>query len=142
MAQEGIANTGTLIIDALQGLQLKADQATEFNRKVAVVKEGLGLVAARQLIGREFWVSSVQAFGKRPDDEGYREYFKNEIFFMGRLASYTYLADPDVPVDSLAVNFIDPTVMGAEPDSYERIRQMTLQVPVLAIDSCHSAEAA
>ncbi len=82
-------------------------------------------------------VSAAQAFAKHPDYEpDDRILFDTELFFIGQLNQFGYIYDPDIPVDSLALNFIKPEVIGLSADESPAFKKLTLQVPVLSITSC------
>lgn len=135
--------TGNGIIDELQGLQIVADTIDVIDRKIAHVRGAMGLLAAKTLLGRQFMISTAQVLGKDPDAEpDDRILYNDGLLFIAELDSFGYLVDHGIPIDSLALNFLHPEVFGIDDRTEQLIRGFTFQVPVLAIESCISAEAA
>lgn len=135
----GLNPTGHEIIDALQGLQRVADNIDHVDKKIDHIRTAIANMAARTLLGRQFMVSSFQLLGKDPDnapDE--RKLFDRNIVFVAELNSYGYLLDDDIPIDCLSLNFLHPEVIGLDDIDDRKMRTFTLQVPVLAIESCVS----
>jgi len=136
----GLNPTGHEIIDALQGLQKVADNIDRDKQKIDHIRKGITLLAARTLLGKQFMVSTIQVLGKDPDMAQYdRVLFDRNMIFVAELDSFGYLLDNGVPVDSLALNFLHPDVIGLDEGDEQVIREFTFQVPILAIESCISA---
>ena len=136
----GLNPTGHEIIDALQGLQKVADNIDREEQKIAHIRRAIGLLSARTLLGGQFMVSALQVLAKDPDtapDD--RVLFDQNMVFIAELDSYGYLLDNGVPVDSLALNFLHPEIIGLDEIDERKMRDFTLQVPVLAIESCCTA---
>lgn len=143
MYAESSSHTGLEIIDSLQGLQKIVDNINDPDAKFDRARKGVGWLGAGILLDHQFIVSSAQVFGKDPDTSPReRVLFNDGMFFIATLSSYGYLLDKDIPVDCLSLNFIDPEIIGADERDARLFRLLMLQVPVLAIDSCSSAEAA
>ncbi len=141
--QFNLQPTGNEIIDGLQGLQIVADHIDVIDKKIAHVKGAMGLLAARTLLGRQFMISTAQVLGKDPDAQpDDRILYSNGLLFIAELDSFGYLLDHGIPIDSLSLNFLHPEVIGIDDRTERLIRGFTFQVPVLAIESCISAEAA
>jgi hypothetical protein len=135
--------TGNEIVDSLRGLQMVADSIDDRDAKVAHVKKTLQFIDAWQLLGKQMMVSSLMTFGKNPDQgDDIRTFFKDEMLFLGQLNTMTYMLDDNIPVDSLALAFDLPEVIGVAPEECERFRVLRLQVPILAIETCVLAEVA
>jgi hypothetical protein len=136
-------STGHQLVDAIIGLQIIADNSDDPDAKLRYLRTGLATVNARQLITRQFLVSSFQAFVQGPDmSPDTRSFYDSGLFFIGKLDLYRYLLDEEVPVDSLLLDFVQPEVIGAAKSDLAQIKQWRIQVPILAIESCIDAEAA
>ena len=136
----GLIPTGHEIIDALQGLQIMADNIEPVEQKIDHIRSAIAHLAARTLLGKQFMVSTLQVLGKDPDTEpDDRVFFNQNMIFIAELDSYGYLLDNGVPVDSLALNFLHPEVIGLDEVDEQKIRDFTFQVPILAIESCIGA---
>jgi len=136
----GLSPTGHEIIDALQGLQKVADNIDREDQRIAHVRRAIGFLSARTLLGGQFMVSALQVLAKDPDtapDD--RVLFDQNMVFIAELDSYGYLLDNGVPVDSLALNFLHPEIIGLDEIDERKMRDFTFQVPVLAIESCCTA---
>lgn len=143
MSAENNSLTGLEIIESLQGLQKVADTIHDPNTKIDRVRLGIGVLAAGTLLKHQFIVSSAQVIGREPDaPPSDIIMFSSGMFFIARLDSYGYLLDEDIPVDCLSLNFVEPEIIGADVRDARAMKPLTLQVPVLAIDSFRSAEAA
>lgn len=141
--QFNLQPTGNEIIDDLQGLQILADHISVIDQKIAHVKGVMNFLAAKTLLGRQFMISTAQVLGKDPDagpDD--RIVYNDGLLFIAELDSFGYILDHGIPIDSLSLNFLHPEVIGIDDRTERLIRGFTLQVPVLAIESCVSAEAA
>lgn len=132
------------VIDELKIAQRLADiMGADADKKLQHLQASVGRSMVGELIGRALLVSSSLALGKRPDGPpGNRLLFEHGLMFIGRLESPSYLRDRQLPLDALTLIFSGPEVIGPYPEEIERLRRLQLQVPVLAIDSCTSAEAA
>ena len=136
--------TGHEVIDSLQDLQVVANRIVTPDTKISHVREVMGVLATHSLLGHQFMISSGWVLGRHPDAApDKRLVFSNGIFFVGELDTYGYVIDEDIPLDSLMLGFTHPEVIGVEPgEETEAFRNLTLEVPVLSIDSCMLAEAA
>lgn len=136
-------NSGHGIIDSLQDLQIIADRINDPETKIGHVRQIMGILAARELIGEQFMVSSAMALAQRPDDDpSQRILFNRGMLFVARLESYNYLLDYGIPIDSLTLTFQEPEVIDVLPEDSPAFKTLTLQVPVRAIDSFISTKAA
>lgn len=134
------APTGHELFDSLKGLQKIANEIIDPDQKIDRVRKTLGFVMAGQQIDKQFMVISQRLFIKTPDDapDSLRLY-NREFMFIGQLNTISYMFDEHVPVDSLILNFVDSDVIGADKKVSKVLRTMTLQVPILALESCVEA---
>ena len=133
-------STGHEMVDALQGIQKVADNIDQAAQKIEHVKRAMSLLATRTLLDKHFMVSALQVLGKDPssgpDD---RVVFNSNMVFVAKLDSFAYLLDNGVPVDSLALNFSHPDIIGLDERDDRKLRDFMFQVPVLAIEACINA---
>ena len=133
-------STGHEIVDALQGLQKVADSIDYETQKINHIRQAMSLLATRTLLGKHFMVSALQVLGKDPDSApDDRVLFNSNMVFVAELDSFAYLLDNGVPVDSLALNFSHPDIIGLDERDERKMRDFMFQVPVLAIEACINA---
>jgi hypothetical protein len=136
----GLIPTGHELIDALQNLQKVADHIDHDEQKIDHIRQAIGLLSARTLLGGQFMVSALQVLGLDPDTApNDRVLFNQNMIFIAELDSFGYLLDNSVPVDCLSLNFLHPEVIGLDLIDERKIKEFTFQVPVLAIESCVAA---
>ena len=124
------------LIDWLIGIQKVANEILDVERKVGQVREALATLSIAPLIDQQFFIDCALIFAKDPDlatDE--RHMFPRGMAFTGRLDGFHYLLDYEVPVDSLTVNFLEPSIMDPDIERRDEFKAQTFQVPVMAIDS-------
>lgn len=132
--------TGYDFFDSLKGLQKIANEIIDPEHKIERVRKTLGIVMARQQIEKQFMVSSQRLFIKYPDESpDSRKLCNRELMFIGKLDAFAYMLDKDVPIDSLVLNFINSEVIGVDEKASKVLRTLTLQVPILALESCMEA---
>lgn len=149
--------TGNPIVDSLQGLQTEVCNRKSLEAKYGYLREALVDIPAASLLERNFTIGSGLVFGIDPRKAKEDRVLFNGMRFQGWLSRMTYMYDPEVPVDALMFNFLNPKIIStttvgdtlpnlaqAESDivrveSFDtaRLRCLTLQVPVLAIESCY-----
>lgn len=134
--------TGFEPVDSLKGLQVIADKINDPSAKVAHVRKALKLMGAGALLEHQFMVGANEIWAKQPDEPSDLIHFTEGLLFIGQLDAFSYMLDPDVPIDSLSLNFTMPEVWGVASEDVEQFKALKFQVPVLAIDSYLSAEAA
>ena len=133
---------GIEILDSLKGLQLIADRLDDPTVKSRRLKQGLQELSAGGLLEHQYLVSSAQVIGREPGAAPSEVVlFDLGLFFIATLDAFGYIRDYTIPIDCLSLNIVEPEVIGADERDAPLFRLMTLQVPVLAIDSCCSAEA-
>jgi hypothetical protein len=136
--------TGNDVVDSLQVLQVSTDILVDDDmRKIEQVSKVIKAQRAGELLGHHLMVSSSLVLAKNPDSSPQsRTLFAKGLVFEGQLDSYEYLLDNGIPIDSLTLNFIEPSVFGVEPEDEPFFRSLRLQVPVLAISTCIDTRAA
>lgn len=129
--------TGNIIIDELQGLQRVIDGYDDFEAKLERVRQGIHLVGAHSLLEQSCLVVAHQALGKSEDDAPEdRMLYQDGLMFTASLDAFSYLFDRDIPIDSLSCNFRTPDLLEAQQGpEVEAFQRLTLQVPVLAIET-------
>jgi len=138
-----MANENMPAFESLVGLQKMADSIGDPFQKVEQVKKALGFMAARKLLDHQYMVNANLVLASKADMPPMELLkFSDGLFFVGLLDAYSYMLDPDLPMDSLALNFKQPDVIGILPEEVEAFKSLQLRVPVLAIDTFVSAEAA
>lgn len=134
--------TGFEAVDSLKGLQVLADKIDDPTIKIEHVRKVLRLIGAPALLHRQFMVGANEVWASPAEASRDLLHFKDGFLFVGQLDEFGYMLDPDVPLDSLSLNFNQPEVWGVNSEEAERFKALTFQVPVLAIDSYFSTEAA
>lgn len=134
--------SGNDMVDSLRSLQIVADTIDTPNDKIAHVRRAIRALAAGSLLGKQMMVDGVTVYAANPDAQPDERVIYRNMLFIGRLNVFSYLLDDDIPVDSLTLNFDTPAVVGASQDDSSYFERLTMQVPVLAIDSCVLAEVA
>ncbi len=133
-------STGNSVIDDLRGLQMVVDQMDDPDLKIRRVRQGIELMPAFDLLEKQFYVTTAQTFTKHPNaPSSDRQLFTQEFILVGTLASFGYMLDQDVPVDSLVLNFKDSEVLGVNSHDSQVFRILTFQIPILAIEACIEA---
>ena len=139
-AEFNYSPTGYDFFDSLKGLQKIASEIIDPDHKIERVRKTLGIVMASKQIEKQFMVISQRLFIKNPDEsQDSLKLYNREFMFIGQLDTFSYMFDEDVPVDSLVLNFINNDVIGADENVSKVLRTMTLQVPILALESCVEA---
>lgn len=139
-AEFNYSPTGYDFFDSLKGLQKIASEIIDPDHKIERVRKTLGIVMASKQIEKQFMVISQRLFIKNPDESpDSLKLYDREFMFIGQLDTFSYMFDEDVPVDSLVLNFINNDVIGADEKVSKVLRTMTLQVPILALESCVEA---
>ena len=134
-----LPETGDLTIDKLQQSQIMADLLPRPELKIAQITDTIHFIGA-VLLGNQLMISAHNFFIKEPDAPPQdRIFMPNEMLFVAELNSYNYMIDPDIPIDSLILDFENPEVFNVDPADATRIRQTSFQVPILAIETCMAA---
>ena len=157
------ASTGNVIVDALKQLQQSTGRI-DSDDKLAYVTEKMKTFGAKTLLGGMFYISSDMVLGKDPGARLNARILYGDMSFIAELGSFGCLSlggatSFDV-VDGLSLNFSNPEVIGVDNQldcrqntgcltagqqgeqsarTNEQMRQLTLQVPVLAIEACLNA---
>jgi hypothetical protein len=132
-------STGMETVDVIRGLQMTADQIDDPDAKIKHVRNVLQIVGAAELLGRPFMVDATEVWGKRPDTQRELIRFTDGLLFVGQLKAFGYMVDPDIPIDSLSLNFSAPEVLGVDLEDEFAFKSLSLQVPVLAVARCTAA---
>lgn len=108
------------------------------------MRRASGLLTVGEMLERPYMVSASTLLGRGPDDApDDMMLFKNGLMFIGMLDSFSYVVlDGVPPIDSLAVNFASPEVIGVDEVELTSFQKLKLQVPVLEIETCILADAA
>lgn len=132
--------TGNETVDLLRGVQLTARHIADVDNRIAKVQSTLNFIGAERLIGRELLVRCAWALAHEQDQaQNDHLLVYQPMLFAGQLDEFAYVVDEDVPIDSLTLDFTQPTLIDACQDGLKRIR---LKVPILAITECITIEAA
>lgn len=134
--------TGMDRVDSLKGLQLVADTYDNPEEKLTHIRNALGSMGAHDLLEHQFMVAAAEVWARPRFDSRRLIHFGEGFLFIAKLEAVGYLLDPHVPLDTLSLNFTDPEVWGIDEVDAPDFKVLKFQVPVLAIDSCMSAEAA
>ena len=118
---------------------MTADQIDDPDAKIKHVRNMLQIVGAAELLGRPFMVDATEVWGKRPDTQRELIRFTDGLLFVGQLKAFGYMVDPDIPIDSLSLNFSAPEVLGVDLEDEFAFKSLSLQVPVLAVARCTAA---
>ncbi len=137
-----LPSSGNDVVDSLRDLQIVADTMDEPDDKIAHIRLAIGLLAADALIGKQTMIDAAMVYAANPDAQPDELIIFRNMLFIGRLNVFSYLLDDDIPVDSLTLKFEKPAVVGASPDDSLQFERFSMQVPILAIDSCVMAEVA
>jgi hypothetical protein len=137
-----LTTTFEALVESMQGLQRIADEKIDDpDQKIHYIRAGVRILGAGEFIDTKVMVTAATVMAKtNMATESERLLFSSGLMFIGNLSLYGYLFDPDLPIDSLALNFTEPDVIGIGPEEVPTFQKMTFQVPVLAIDSCLAAE--
>ncbi|HVW23658.1 MAG TPA: hypothetical protein VHB51_04230 [Candidatus Saccharimonadales bacterium] len=138
--------TGNDIIDQLQAVQKTADREfSDPDSKIETITEIVRAMGAGAILDHGFFASTSVAYGLHPDmDPNNRIWYKDGITFTARLEEFRYAYRPALPLDSLMLTFVDPQIFEAIGDDQmaEDLSKLTIEVPVLAVDSCLLMDAA
>ncbi len=128
------------IVESLQGLQKVADKIDSPDQKIEHVLRVCNFLHAHELLKKQFMVDSLQAFSHSINQPSTQlTLFQRGLIFVGRLDSFNYLQDYDIPVDSLTLSFSQPHVLDIDPEDSNTFQPLKLLVPILAIQSCIEA---
>jgi hypothetical protein len=161
--QLNLEPTGNVIVDALKQLQQSTGRI-DSDDKLAYVTEKMKTFGAQTLLGGMFYISSDLVLGKDPGARRNDRILYGDMSFIAELGSFGCLslggATAFDVVDGLSLNFSNPEVIGVvnqldrrhitgsltagqqdeqSARTNEQMHQLTLQVPVLAIEACLSA---
>lgn len=134
--------TGVERVDSLKGLQPVVDTIDNPDEKISHIRNTLGIMGTHDLLEHQFMVGAAEVWARPRFDSRRLIHFGEGFLFIAKLEAVGYLLDPNVPLDTLSLNFSDPEVWGVDELDAPDFKTLKFQVPVLAIDSCMSAEAA
>jgi len=129
--------TGIEEFDSLIGLQMLVDSKyKETVDKMMHIRDIAGYIGVGNLLEKDFVMSVSELFFSSPslsDDEMMR--FRRGMFFEGKLLELAYLDIPEVPIDSMTLNFGSVELLDIADLDKPFFRLGSFRVPVLAIES-------
>ena len=136
----GLYRPGIETFDSLKGLQGVVGAIRNPDEKLKRVADGVKLLGAGALLGHLYLVTAREAYVGPLGQTGDVTRLTREMTFISELDELRYLLDPDVPVDTLMLDFASPEAWYAGAEDIGPLRDCRLQVPVLSLATAVSAE--
>jgi len=131
-----LPNTGDFTINSLQALQVLANRIPDTELRIGRTLKIASHVGALGLLDKECMLSTAMTYAAEPGEDSLSHMFPVPMIFSGKVANIRYLYSPETPVDSLALDVVSPRLFDDLSPEVEAFRQLTFQVPILAIQSC------
>jgi hypothetical protein len=120
------------IVSQLQTVQLETDMFSEPASRLHDIRKGVAKSGIDAMLGMEIELASNRIFARPPQTTNEFGILPN-IAFSGRLHEVGYLADDDVPIDELTLNFIEADVQGVDSRDAVLLKEFVIQVPILSL---------
>lgn len=141
---DGLGSTGHPVVDALQGIQLIADTYDHLDEKLAYIRlsiEKITGIGSCSLFGSGVYVTTCGLWLKEPEPNLALRYYGDQFTLRAEVIGPTYMYDPDIPVDNLALKLRTIQPISVSPEHEAPLLERSCNAAVLSIMACRSVMA-